>query len=161
MSIPILPTVSSVSHQYAPLFSNPSNPSTHIPPPISPSPAQPTPHPQHIRPLHLMITWIRGRLIQNPLRRAPQLHPLPLKPQIPQPRHVLLPVPEIILKEQTQALCLAKQRPLDGDILYLGGLGEVQLLRGRELRGEVEVDVVAVDEELEGAGGGGGLRGAD
>lgn len=108
-----------------------------------------------------MITRIRGRLIQNPLRRTPQPHPLPLKPQIPHPRHVLLAIPEIILKEQTQALRLAKQCPLDGDILHLGGLGEVQLLRGRELRGEVEVDVVAVDEELEGAGGGGRLRGAD
>ncbi len=37
----------------------------------------------------------------------------------------------------------------------------MEFLGGRELRGDVEVDVVPVDEELEGARGGGGLRGAD
>jgi hypothetical protein len=37
----------------------------------------------------------------------------------------------------------------------------VKGLCGFELRGEVKIDVVAVDEEFEGAGGGGGLGGAD
>ncbi len=105
-----------------------------------------------------MIRRVRGSLIQDIRRRLPQLHKIALEPQITTPRHL---VAIIILHEQRQVLDLPEQRTLDGDILDLGRLRELEFLDGSEVSGGAEIEIIAVDEEFERLGCGGGGRGAD
>ena len=55
--------------------------------------------------------------------------------------------------EEGQPLHLTKERALDGYVLHVGRLRELKQLRGAGLLGGGEVEVVAVDEDLEGARG--------
>lgn len=112
-----------------------------------------TPHLISTRPLKLMITRIRRRLIHDIRRRPPQLHPLPPKPHIPDPRNVLVPIPEVVREEQTQPPHSAELCPLDIQLLHLGRLRELKSLRPLALLGDPEVDVVAVDDDFERLGG--------
>lgn len=116
-----------------------------------------TPHLINPNPLNLMIPRIRRRLIENITRRPSQLHPqLPLKPNITESSNIILPIREVIDKKQRHPSNRAKPRPLDGNLLDLGCLRQLKGLRGFHLLGDGEVDVVAVDDDLEGARGGGG-----
>lgn len=118
----------------------------------APSYSLPSPDPAaniiHPRPLDLVITRIRRRLVQNIRRCPPQLHPLALEPHIRHPRLVLVPVTEIILEEQRQALDAPEEAPLDGDLLDLPRARELEFLRGVRVFGRGKVQVVAVDEEF-------------
>lgn len=108
-----------------------------------------------------MIPRLRRRLIQNIRRRPAQLRPLTLKPQIANPRDILLAVAEIVHEEQRQRVHAVEERAPHGDLLQVGRLREFQLLYGLELFGGGEVQGVPVGEEAEGFGGAGGGGGAE
>ena len=74
-----------------------------------------------------MISGLRRRLIKNVIRRLAQPRPLPLEPNITDPRDILA---EVVLEEQHQTLHLAEERPLDGDLLDVGCLAEFEGLCG-------------------------------
>ena len=114
---------------------------------------KPASHLVHTRPLNLMIIRIRSRFVQNIRRRPPQLHPITLKAQIAHPTNI---IPIIILHKQCQALYLPEQRSLDSNILNLRGLRQGEFLGGSEVAGGAEIEIVAVDEDFEGLGRGGG-----
>lgn len=105
-----------------------------------------------------MIPWIRCPLIQHFHRLAAQPRKLPLEAQIADPAHL---VAIIILHEQRQAVGVPEQRALDGNLLDIRGLGQGQSLRGMGVRGGRKVQVVFVEEEVEGFGRGGGVGGTD
>lgn len=101
------------------------------------------PHTLH----HFMIPRIRRRLIQKANRLPIQSHPLTLEPQIPNPRLILLAIPEIILEKQIQTPHAVEQRPLDRHLLDLRCLRQMQrLCWWKRVRG-AEIQIVAVDEE--------------
>ena len=60
---------------------------------------------------------------------------------------------EVVGKEKRQPLHLAEEGALDGDVLHVGRLRELKQLGRAGLVGGGEVEVVAVDEDLEGARG--------
>lgn len=105
-----------------------------------------------------MILRIRRLLIQHLDRLSAQILNLPLKPHPPNPRNI---ISVIILHIQIQIVRVPKQRSLDGNLLDVIGTGQGEGLGGREVSGGGEVEGIVVDEEFEGAGGGGGVGGAD
>jgi len=107
-----------------------------------------TPHLIHIRPLDLVITRIRRRLVQNIRRRATKLHPLPPKAYIPQPRDVLVAVAKVVRKEQTQPSHGAELGPFYVELLHFGRLRQLKRLRPLALLRDAEVDIVAVDDDF-------------
>lgn len=116
-------------------------------------PPNPTPHLIHTRPLDLVIPRLRRGLINNISRRPSKLRPLALEPNVRDPRDVLVSVAKVVGEEEHQTLDLAEQRPANGDFLEFARLGELEGLHGVELFGGGKVDVVAVDEEVQGFGG--------
>lgn len=103
-----------------------------------------------------------GAITHEDVGRGPaQLHPLPLEAEVRDPRDVLVAVAKIVREEKGEALDLAKLGPLDGEVLNLGGLRELELLLGGGVLGRLEVDVLPVLEDLERLGRAGRLRGAD
>lgn len=93
-----------------------------------------------------MIPGLRSRLIDDIRRRLAQPSPLTLEPNIRDPRDILLPVSKVILKEQRQPLHLPEEGALDGDLLDVGSLGELEGLCGLGVfcGGKVEVGLVDV-----------------
>lgn len=104
-----------------------------------------------------MIAGVRRRLIYDVSRRAAELHPLALEAKVADAGLVLVAIGEVVDEEEGEALDAAEEGALDGDLLDLGGARELELLGGRGVLGGGEVEVVAVDEDLEGARGGGGV----
>lgn len=109
-------------------------------------------------PFNLMITRIRSRFIKNIRGRLSQHHPIALKPQITHSTNIL---PPIILHKKRQTLYFPKKRPLDPDILHFTRLTQFKSLRGLHFRRGAEIEIVAVDEDFQGFGGGGRVGGAD
>lgn len=107
-----------------------------------------------------MITRIRRQLDHEIYRLLIQPHEIPLEPQIADPRLVLLPPAPIVLEEQRQRPRRVKQRALHRYLLHLVRLRDLERLRGRLVGRGGEVEVVVVEEELEGFGGGGRRGGA-
>lgn len=124
------------------------------------SASNPTAHLIDAGALESMIARPRGALVDDVGRGPPQGGPLPLEAEIAHPRDVLIAVAKVVREEQRQALDLAEEGALDGDVLDVGGLGELEGLGGLGLLGRGEVEVVAVEEQTEGLGRAGGGRGA-
>lgn len=99
-----------------------------------------------------MITGIRRRLVDDIRRRAPQLHPLALEPQVAHARDLLVAIPKVLRHEQRQPLDFPELGAFDGELLHLGGLRQLKHLVANTVLGRAEVDVVAVLEYLQGFG---------
>ena len=118
-------------------------------------------HPKTSSSLDSMIRRIRCRLIQYLLWRASKLHPLALESQVSDPRNILLAISMVIGKEQCEVLNFAELRTLDRNILDVRGPGEMKLLYRCQVGGGREIEVIAVDEYLQGPGRGIGVGGTD
>ena len=101
-----------------------------------------------------MIPRLRRRLIEYVCRRLAQDGPLAAETHVADPAHVLVAVGEVVLEEEHDAVHFAKERALDGDLLHVRRLRELKRLDGVGLLRGGEVEVVAVDEDLERPGGG-------
>jgi hypothetical protein len=121
----------------------------------TPSHALPDPH--NI----LMITRIRRCLVHDTNRLLIQLHEISLKRKIANDRLLLLAITPVILEEQRQASRRVEIRPLDRNLLDVGGLRYRELLSWRGFGRGVKVHRVGVDENFERLGAGGRGRGAD
>lgn len=98
-----------------------------------------------------VVVRIRHGLVENLRRRATELHPLALEAEITHSRDLGLGLlltliiilalavrfaeagAEVIHEVQRQALDLAEERTLHGDLLYLGRLAQLELLRWRSV----------------------------
>lgn len=118
-------------------------------------PLIPNPHP-----LHLMIPRIRRRLIKYILRRPPQRRPLAAEAEVRDARDVLVAVAKVVGEEERQAAHGVEARAPHGEFLDLRGLAELKGLGRRGVVGRGEVDVVPVEEDVQGLGGRGGGGGA-
>lgn len=96
-----------------------------------------------------MITRVRRGLIQDVRRGAPELHPLPSKTHVAQPRDVLVAIAKVVREEERQPPYSAELGPLDRELLHLGRARQLEGLRALALLGGAEVDVVAVDDDFE------------
>lgn len=116
------------------------------------------PHLVDARPLDLVIPRLRGRLVDDVGRRLAQLGPLALEAHVAHARDVLVAVAKVVDEEEAQPLHLAEEGALDGDLLHGRRLRQLQLLHGLEVLGRREVEVVAVDVQVQRLGrrGGGG-----
>lgn len=104
---------------------------------------------------HLMVLWI-GRLFIEHLKRLPvQLGELAFEPHPEDLRHIL---PVIILHEQAEIVRVPKQGSLDGNLLHVIGLRDVEDLGRGHVGAGREVEIVAVAEHFKGAGTGRGRR---
>lgn len=74
-------------------------------------PSNPAPHLVHARPLDLVITGVRCRLVDDVCGRPTELHPLPLEAEIRDPRDVLLAVPKVVREEERQPADGVEARP--------------------------------------------------
>ena len=103
-----------------------------------------------------MILRIRRLFIKH-LKRLPiQLRKFPLEPN---PIHPCNIIPIIILDEQRQIVCISEFCSLHLQLLNIIGLGDGKSLRGLEVRGGREVEVVHIVVDFESLGtavGGGG-----
>ena len=102
--------------------------------------------------LHGMIAGVRSRLVEDIRRCSAELHPLSLEAQISDPGDVFLPVTKIVRKEESQPLYFAEARSFDGQLLDVRRLRQLKLLGALLLFGGPEVDIIPVDEHLEGLG---------
>lgn len=122
-----------------------------------------------------MVVRVGRSLVEDIRRRATQLHPLALEAQVAQPRNLLLLLTfvtivvvtvttttntKVVLEEQRHPLHLAEEGPLDGQLLHLGRLRQLEGLRRRQLLRRLEVHVLPVDEHLQRARRRGGGRAA-
>lgn len=114
-----------------------------------------------------MIPRIRRLLIQHLDLLPTNLYPIPLKPQITHPgllfsfASLTIRRPEIILKEQRQAIRIPKQCPLDRNLLDFGSLRKNKGLGWGRVGCGAEVEVVLVEVDFESARGRGGGGCAD
>ena len=120
-------------------------------------PPQPLLHPRN----RLMITRIRRQLHHKIHGLLIQPHEIPLEPQITDPRLILLAPAPVILEEERKRPRRVEQRALDGYLLHVVRLRDLERLRGRLVGRGGEVEGVVVEEEFEGLGGGGRGRGAE
>lgn len=100
-------------------------------------------------------------LINDILWRLSPCHPLPLEPDITNPRLVFFSLGKIIREEQAQPLDGVEPRSLDGQFLDLRGLGKLELLGCGGVFGLGEIVDVGVGEQAEGSRGrraGGGAQ---
>lgn len=126
-----------------------------------PSAPNPAPHPIHARSLQSVIPRLRRRLVQDVGRRLAQPRPLAAEADVADARDVLVAVAEVVREEEHEAVHLGEERAPDGDLLHVRRLRELERLDGPGVLGGGEVEVVAVDVQVEGSwcrGRGGGAE---
>ena len=108
-----------------------------------------------------MITGVSSGLVQKADGLLVQRHEVALEGNVAYPRHIFLARAPVVLEEERERARRAELGALHGERLHLVGLRERECLRGSELRGGAEVEVVAVDKHLERRGRRGRGRCAD
>lgn len=126
-----------------------------------PSPANVAAHLVDAGALEGVVPRLGRRLVDDVGGRPAQPRPLAPEADVADARDVLGAVPEVVGQEEAQPLHLAEEGALDGYLLDLGGLGELERLHGLQVLGGGEVEVVAVDEEVAGPRGRVGRRGPE
>lgn len=102
-----------------------------------------------------MVTRVGGQLDHEIDRLLVQLHKVALESQIGHPGFVFVAVAPVVLEEQSQGAGGVEQGALDGYLLHLARLADLEGLGRWLLRGSAEVEGVVVEEDVEGLGGGG------
>lgn len=126
----------------------------HLHPMPPPTHSTPLPNPRH----QFMILRVRRLLIEHLKWFPVQLCKFSLEAHPIHPRNI---VPVIILQKQRQVVCIPKLSPLNRQLLDVIGLGDCENLRGLEIRGRGEVEVVSVVVNFEGFGTAVGGRGTN
>lgn len=111
-----------------------------------------------------VITGVGGRLVHESHGLSVQSHELTLKTDVADFGDFLLTITPVVLKEKSNRSggvpVGAVQRDLK-DISSSLGLGDLESLDRRQLRGKRKVEIVTVLEELDGLGGRRGGRSVD
>lgn len=94
-----------------------------------------------------MIPRLRRGLVQDIRGSLAQTRPLALEADVADARDVV--AAKVVDEEEHQPLHLAEQRALDGDLLHVRRLRQLQHLHRLGVLGRREVQVVAVDVEVE------------
>ena len=93
-----------------------------------------------------MILRIRRLLVKDLNRLSIQVHELALESQ---PVNVSNTRPVIRVKEQRQAISIAKRGPLDGNSLHIVELRQMQFLSRLEVTRRTEIQVISIQVNFE------------